>query len=392
MKNVSLLPMTRQMCHEFYKEFQNDPAIGHYYEFTYTPQWADDYFDRNSTPDRRLFAILADGKIVGECKLKDIDFEVRECSMGIHLQNDSVKGKGYGTQAERLVLTYAFEDLGMAAVNADAALGNTRSQHVLEKVGFSYTGEDDTFQYYRCENPARRECIRNIRAAEAVSHTKVYEDHALFTSGSWLAKPVKTVMELLPLFEGYTQFKALDLGCGVGRNCIPVAQRFDTIPCQVDCVDILELALEKLRENAEKFHVQEHIRTVHSAIDDYEIPKEAYDLILAVSALEHVGSRRIFAQKLMQIRDGLRTGGIACLIVNSGVVERDKATAEERMPQFEVNLPTDEMRDLLERTFIGWEVLKHTLVHQKYDIPRETYIAALETDVLTWVVRKKSNG
>ena len=77
--------------------------------------------------------------------------------MGIHLQNDAVKEKGYGTQAERLILQYAFNELGMVAVNADAVLKNTRSQHVLEKVGFCYTHEDDTFKYYRCEaNKAER--------------------------------------------------------------------------------------------------------------------------------------------------------------------------------------------------------------------------------------------
>ena len=77
--------------------------------------------------------------------------------MGIHLQNDGVKGKGYGTEAERLILQYAFEELGIAAVNAKAVLKNTRSQHVLEKVGFRYTHEDDTFKYYRCEaNKAER--------------------------------------------------------------------------------------------------------------------------------------------------------------------------------------------------------------------------------------------
>ena len=149
---VSLKPMTRQMCHEFYKNFQNDPAIGHYYEYLYTPEIADRYFDTNSVTDRKLFAIMVGDRIVGECKLKNIDHEKRECSMGIHLQNDAVKGKGYGTQAERLILQYAFEELGMVAVNADAALKNTRSQHVLEKVGFRYTHEDDTFKYYRCEN------------------------------------------------------------------------------------------------------------------------------------------------------------------------------------------------------------------------------------------------
>ena len=146
-----MCPMTRQMCHEFYKEFQNDPAIGHYYEYIYTPEIADRYFERNTVADRKLFAILVESKIVGECKLKDIDYRKKECSMGIHLQNDAVKGKGYGTQAERLILQYAFEELGMVAVNADAALKNTRSQHVLEKVGFRYTHEDDMFKYYRCE-------------------------------------------------------------------------------------------------------------------------------------------------------------------------------------------------------------------------------------------------
>ena len=154
---VSLRPMTRQMCHAFYKGFQNDPAIGHYYEYVYTPEIADRYFDTNSAADRMLFAIMVGDQIVGECKLKNIDLQKRECSMGIHLQNDVVKGKGYGTQAERLILQYAFEELGMIAVNADAALKNSRSQHVLEKVGFCYTHEDETFKYYRCEaNKAER--------------------------------------------------------------------------------------------------------------------------------------------------------------------------------------------------------------------------------------------
>ena len=151
MSTVSIQPMTREMCHEFYKGFQNDPAIGHYYEYVYTPEIADNYFDKNNSHDRKLFAILLDGQVIGECKLKNLDFEKQECTMGIHLQNDSFKGKGYGTYAERLILCYAFEELGMAAVNADAARKNTRSQHVLQKVGFTFTHADDAFLYYRCD-------------------------------------------------------------------------------------------------------------------------------------------------------------------------------------------------------------------------------------------------
>lgn len=148
---IFLVPMTREMCHEFYRGFQNDPAIGHYYEYVYSEEIADHYFNKNAVPDRKLFAILLDREIIGECKFKNIDLEKRECGIGIHLRNDSVKGKGYGTQAERLILQYAFEEMGMIAVNADVAIKNTRSQRVLEKVGFRFVYEDETFKYYRCE-------------------------------------------------------------------------------------------------------------------------------------------------------------------------------------------------------------------------------------------------
>ena len=155
------------------------------------------------------------------------------------------------------------------------------------------------------------ESIDRIRKAEAESHTEAYTNHKLFAPGSWLAKPVKTVLELLPLFEGYMKFTALDLGSGVGRNCIPVAQYFSGIPCRVDCVDILELAVAKLNENAQQYGVADHIRGIVSAIDDYEITADSYDLILAISALEHIAFQSAFERKLCEIRDGLRHGSIA---------------------------------------------------------------------------------
>ena len=152
---ITLEPMTQEMCHEFYKEFQNDPAIymdmSRFSEFVYTPEWADAYFDRQQEKGRLLFAVLAEGKMVGEVKLHGIDREKKECSLGIHLRNDSVKGRGYGTRAEQLAVQYAFDVLGMEAVNADAVQKNTRSQHVLEKAGFRYVRQDETYKYYRIE-------------------------------------------------------------------------------------------------------------------------------------------------------------------------------------------------------------------------------------------------
>jgi len=231
--------------------------------------------------------------------------------------------------------------------------------------------------------------LNEIRKAEADSHTEAYTNHALVDAGSWLAKPVKTVLDVLSLFEGYKTFCALDLGSGVGRNCIPVAQHFKGIPCRVDCVDILELAIEKLNENALQYNVADNIRGIVSAIDDFEINADGYDLVMAISALEHIASKSAFEKKLVDIRNGVRIGGVACLVVNSGVAEHDKATGEALPPQFEVNLPTGELLQLFENTFRGWRIVKKAVVHQKYDIPRQHCLAELETDVVTYVARKE---
>ena len=295
----------------------------------------------------------------------------------------SEQRKGYGSQ----LLNYAIQHC--SGTPCLWILNNNEGAYRLyTKNGFKETGNRKQLNDILYEMELSLCRLDEIRKAEAESHTQAYTSHSLFSPGSWLAKPVKTVMELLPLFEGYTQFVALDLGSGVGRNSIPVAQHFSGIPCRVDCVDILELAIAKLNENALQYGVENCIRGIVSSIDDYEIAADSYDLILAVSALEHIASQSAFEKKLTVIRDGLRHGGIACLIVNSGVVEHDKATGQELPPQFEVNLPTSQMQELLEKTFAGWQVIKHTIVHQKYDIPRENGIADLETDVVTYVVRK----
>lgn len=154
-EEVYLCLITKELCHEFYQEYENDPAVfmdmSLFSEYEYDEKKVDEYFVQQQDASRVVFIIMKDGKPIGEIKLKYIDNERQECSLGIHLQNDSVKGKGYGTYAEKLALQYAFEVLGMKAVNADAVLKNVRSQHVLEKVGFEFVREDDTFKYYRYE-------------------------------------------------------------------------------------------------------------------------------------------------------------------------------------------------------------------------------------------------
>ncbi|MDE6579293.1 MAG: GNAT family N-acetyltransferase [Ruminiclostridium sp.] len=147
--------MTRELCHELYKGWENDPDIymdmDLFTAYQYNEKAVNKYFDSKQDNSRVLFAIMKDDKPIGELHLKQIDHESKECVLSIHLQNDNVKGHGYGTLAEQLALRYAFEVLGMNAVNADTIIKNTRSQHVLEKVGFRFVEEKDGFKYYRYE-------------------------------------------------------------------------------------------------------------------------------------------------------------------------------------------------------------------------------------------------
>lgn len=155
MGGISLRVMTRELCHELFRDWENDPDIymdmALFKPYEYDEAAVNKYFDAKQGPSRVLLAVMKDNAPVGEVQLKQIDRERRECTLSIHIQNDAYKGRGYGTCAERLALQYAFETLDMAAVNADVIAKNTRSQHVLEKVGFRFLKEENGFKYYRCE-------------------------------------------------------------------------------------------------------------------------------------------------------------------------------------------------------------------------------------------------
>jgi len=230
--------------------------------------------------------------------------------------------------------------------------------------------------------------LQQIRASEEKSHTEMYSNNQLYQCNSWLKKPIKTVQELIPLFSTYKRLRVLDLGCGVGRNCIEIASKYKQIDCKIDGVDILLLAIEKLNENAMEQNVSENVCGIVSSIEEYIIPNNSYDLIMAVSALEHVENQELFYQKLLEIREGICKNGIACLIINSNVREYDKITKEQVPAQFEINLPTEELQITLKEMFAGWTVLKSTVRDQQYDIPREWGISDLRTSVVTFVVRK----
>lgn len=51
------------------------------------------------------------------------------------------QGRGYAMEAVRALLDLGFGALGLARIYADVQAANVRSRHLLERLGFSHTGE-----------------------------------------------------------------------------------------------------------------------------------------------------------------------------------------------------------------------------------------------------------
>ena len=92
--------------------------------------------------DRLDLAIVENetGTYAGEVVLNDLHAENRSCGFRISLVGSRVFGRGYGTEATRLVLRHAFETVGIHRVELDVYAFNPRARHVYEKVGFVLEG------------------------------------------------------------------------------------------------------------------------------------------------------------------------------------------------------------------------------------------------------------
>lgn len=150
-EKIFLKPMTPEMYHEYFKEYENDLDLyinkEDYQSYSYDVDKVNQYIKRQSDLKRRNFAIMFCDEMVGEVVIKNI--EDKKCAtLGIALKNSKYKDKGYGTKAEQLAIKFVFEELDIPILYADTILSNKRSQYVLEKIGFKFIKEEGDFKYY----------------------------------------------------------------------------------------------------------------------------------------------------------------------------------------------------------------------------------------------------
>jgi diamine N-acetyltransferase len=91
---------------------------------------------------RVWFAIYetAAWRMVGHANLRDIDHEHGTAEFGITIGDPADRGKGYGSEATRLLLGYAFTTLGLSNVLLDVLAFNRAGIRAYEKAGFKEIG------------------------------------------------------------------------------------------------------------------------------------------------------------------------------------------------------------------------------------------------------------
>lgn len=111
---------------------------------TFTLEQVEAFYAKVPDADDRIdYAIvLKDGSdmMVGEVVLNDIDEDNKSANFRIALSNQDHFGKGYGSQATKLLIKHGFENLDLHRIELEVYDFNPRALHVYKKVGFVQEG------------------------------------------------------------------------------------------------------------------------------------------------------------------------------------------------------------------------------------------------------------
>ncbi|WP_433943050.1 class I SAM-dependent methyltransferase [Paenibacillus sp. SN-8-1] len=219
--------------------------------------------------------------------------------------------------------------------------------------------------------------FEEARRAEETYHSKLYSEKEILEPGTWMSEPIPLVMELQDRLLRYKKdIVIMDLGSGAGRNTIPLALKLKGSGSRVIGMDLLDEAVNKLRENAAEYGVETLVEVQKGDAEHTDFGDEEYDYIIACGCLEHVSSEEAFVQVLERMKKGTRIGGIHCIGMNTNVQEVEMDSGKELEPLIELNLSSTKAVQILERVYGDWNVLEQSAVLQsieeeKYEVPSE---------------------
>ncbi len=139
-KKIYLRQLEIEDCKQYYIDWLNNEELNKFLE----PRWQTHTISSNQkyvqkaidSDDMYIFAIIADGKHIGNVHIGNIHPIYKFGSIGYLIGNKNYWGKGIATEAINLVCDFAFNKLQLHRIQAVVYEDNIGSQKALMKNGF----------------------------------------------------------------------------------------------------------------------------------------------------------------------------------------------------------------------------------------------------------------
>jgi RimJ/RimL family protein N-acetyltransferase len=123
---------------EYMRLLDSDPPRLH--SAKATKDWLEKHISEEKDTFWFTIRALEDDRLLGDADLEVINRGSREAFVGLGIGERDFWGKGYGTDAMRLLLRYAFLELGLRRVTLNVFEYNQRAIRSYEKAGFRLEG------------------------------------------------------------------------------------------------------------------------------------------------------------------------------------------------------------------------------------------------------------
>jgi len=101
------------------------------------------WYESLSGDRNRVFFLIrrvSDDGLIGSCQLLSIHSVYRNAELQVRIGRKESRGRGFGTEALKLLLRFAFDDLNLERVYLHVFETNKAAIRVYEKIGFVHEG------------------------------------------------------------------------------------------------------------------------------------------------------------------------------------------------------------------------------------------------------------
>lgn len=144
--NVTLRPMQESDCESLWritKPITFTHMLNQLHTYGEFEKWMNVGLSQMTSSDSMIVYTVVDSdtsEVMGSTRIYNLDFVNKSCEIGSTFYGENYQRTHVNTTAKYLLLSYAFETLGMIRVQFKTDADNLRSQKAIERIGASKEG------------------------------------------------------------------------------------------------------------------------------------------------------------------------------------------------------------------------------------------------------------